>query len=139
MLIAYRTCHRTLQSLFYGVQKTLVLARLSTVIEIFNILIYYASTGTMNSLKLFARRLPQITASAARRDIHRASNTFAPPPAKRVFWSSGRVLLFTTFTASLTYLLGINDVTRSVKPWNTTLRVPSYGTKRDMEKVFYLQ
>jgi D-lactate dehydrogenase (cytochrome) len=89
----------------------------------------------MNSLKFFARRVPQATSRcAAPRNSYRTNSTFSQP-GKTAFWTSGRVLLLTSFTASLTYLVGISDVTRTIRPWKTVPRRPSYGTKRDMEKV----
>ncbi|KAE9990053.1 hypothetical protein Vi05172_g785 [Venturia inaequalis] len=91
----------------------------------------------MNSLKFLARRLPQATCTsrcAAPRNLARTNSTFSAQPGRAPFWTSGRVLLLTSFTASLTYLIGISDVTPSVQPWNTVPRVPSYGTKGDMEK-----
>jgi D-lactate dehydrogenase (cytochrome) len=38
------------------------------------------------------------------------------PPGPRSFWTTGRVLLFSTFTGTLTYLYGINDTSSSIRP-----------------------
>lgn len=56
-------------------------------------------------------------------------------PDSRPFWSPSRVFLLTSFTASLTYLYGVNDASSQFKlPWVNSIR-PRYGNKKDMEKV----
>ncbi|KAF2435680.1 D-lactate dehydrogenase mitochondrial precursor [Tothia fuscella] len=69
------------------------------------------------------------------RDVSRSRNTSSSQYRKAPFWSSGRVLLLTTFTGTLTYLYGINDGFLKHRPKKATFaQVPSYGTKGDMEK-----
>ncbi|GME50040.1 D-lactate dehydrogenase [Neofusicoccum parvum] len=54
----------------------------------------------------------------------------ASPPA---FWTTGRVILFSTFTASLTYLYGVYD-TGSLNAFKTGTTKPTYATHKQMEK-----
>jgi len=55
------------------------------------------------------------------------------------FWTSGRVTLFTAFTASLAYILGASEMGSFTKK-ELVADVPvslrhQYGSKADMEKV----
>lgn len=53
--------------------------------------------------------------------------------AQRAFWTTGRVLLFSAFTGTATYLYGINDASKLQVPWMKSTG-PQYASKRDMEK-----
>ena len=54
---------------------------------------------------------------------------------QKPFWTAGRVLLFTAFTGSFTYLYGVNDAGKRFQlPWLNSA-MPNYANKRDMEKV----
>ncbi|OCK83134.1 D-lactate dehydrogenase mitochondrial precursor [Lepidopterella palustris CBS 459.81] len=82
--------------------------------------------------RLFAS--PLQTRGILRRQSTAAQQTGKPIFGQKSFWSSGRVLLFTAFTGSLTYLYGVNDATsRFQLPWIRPTK-PSYACKADMEK-----
>jgi len=57
----------------------------------------------------------------------------APVHSPKVFWTTGRVLLFSAFTGTAAYLFGINDASQLQLPW-TTSAGPQYASKKDMEK-----
>ena len=90
----------------------------------------------MPPARLAARLLPVPAISGARNTCRvREASTFTRAPATKTFWTSGRVLLFTAFTASLTYVYGVSDA-KNNGPVLSALRSqsPRYGTKADMEK-----
>lgn len=65
-----------------------------------------------------------------------ATKTDRPLPTQS-FWTTSRVLLFSAFTGSLTYLYGINDTTstlRSAQTQPTSPKHPAYATKPALEK-----
>ena len=58
-------------------------------------------------------------------------------PHQRRFWTTGRVLLFTAFTGSLTYLYGISESSstlRNTVSFVTRSSQATYATKKDLEK-----
>lgn len=55
----------------------------------------------------------------------------ASPPA---FWTTGRVILFSTFTGALTYLYGVYD-TSALHAFKSGTSKPVYATHTQMEKV----
>ncbi|KAK4894745.1 D-lactate ferricytochrome c oxidoreductase [Elasticomyces elasticus] len=52
----------------------------------------------------------------------------------RHFWTTGRVALITAFTASLTYLYGINDHSSNIRTLSAKQQKPVYATKQELEK-----
>ncbi|KAJ9622737.1 D-lactate ferricytochrome c oxidoreductase [Taxawa tesnikishii (nom. ined.)] len=63
----------------------------------------------------------------------------APVPKttfQKPFWTTGRVLLLSAFTGSLTYLYGINDTSSSFRQGDakTEAKKPVYASRKDMEK-----
>ncbi|KAI9879200.1 MAG: hypothetical protein M1830_009275 [Pleopsidium flavum] len=57
------------------------------------------------------------------------------PKRSRTSWTTGRVLLFTTFASSLTYLYGITDAgSRFEELWQKPHRAPTYSNANDLEK-----
>ncbi|KIW07485.1 glycolate oxidase, subunit GlcD, variant [Verruconis gallopava] len=90
----------------------------------------------MSSVKLLARLLPTPPAVSRARNSYRwrHASTFTRAANSTSFWTSGRVLLLTAFTASLTYVYGVHDA-GSLGPVSAALRskAPKYGTKKDME------
>ncbi|KAK3710229.1 D-lactate ferricytochrome c oxidoreductase [Vermiconidia calcicola] len=58
-------------------------------------------------------------------------------PHQRHFWTTGRVLLFTAFTGSLTYLYGLNETSSFLRKSLSRPDIPSppvYATKSQLEK-----
>lgn len=58
-------------------------------------------------------------------------------PHQRHFWTTGRVLLFTAFTGSLTYLYGLNETSPLLRKSLSRPGLPSppvYATKTQLEK-----
>jgi D-lactate dehydrogenase (cytochrome) len=61
-----------------------------------------------------------------------------PVHSPKVFWTTGRVLLFSAFTGTAAYLFGINDASQLQLPW-TKSAGPQYASKKDMEKASRLE
>ncbi|KAF2857012.1 D-lactate dehydrogenase mitochondrial precursor [Plenodomus tracheiphilus IPT5] len=58
---------------------------------------------------------------------------FRSTSLQRPFWNSGRVMLFSAFTGTTTYVYGVNDDPYRLQlPW-TKVPGPQYAKKRDME------
>lgn len=55
-----------------------------------------------------------------------------PPPA---FWTTGRVILFSSFTGALTYLYGVYD-NGSFNAFKSGTSKPVYASQKEMEKVY---
>ncbi|KAF2488893.1 D-lactate dehydrogenase mitochondrial precursor [Lophium mytilinum] len=77
---------------------------------------------------------PLLARGAVRHQSTAAQKAGKPIAGQRSPWTSGRVLLFTAFTASLTYLYGVNDASSHFKLSWANFRKPSYANKTDMEK-----
>ncbi|KAH6620394.1 D-lactate dehydrogenase mitochondrial precursor [Boeremia exigua] len=56
-----------------------------------------------------------------------------PEHVQKAFWTTGRVLLFSAFTGTATYLYGINDASKLQLPWMKSIG-PQYASKKVMEK-----
>jgi D-lactate dehydrogenase (cytochrome) len=81
---------------------------------------------------------PLLARGVVRQRSTAAQTVGKPIVGQRPLWTSRRVLLLTAFTASLTYLYGVNDASPHFKlPWPGGFRKPSYANKTDMEKVHF--
>lgn len=61
-------------------------------------------------------------------------------PNSTSFWTTPRVLLFSAFAASLTYLYGVNDFSSSIKKSGARPGLqnkPVYAKKAELEKVVH--
>jgi D-lactate dehydrogenase (cytochrome) len=87
-----------------------------------------------------ARPLTRFLTSAVKRGATRNQSAATqlsgkPIVGQKPFWTAGRVLLFTAFTGSFTYLYGVNNVGKRFQlPWLNSATL-NYANKRDMEKV----
>ncbi|KAK4966278.1 D-lactate ferricytochrome c oxidoreductase [Elasticomyces elasticus] len=85
----------------------------------------------------YVARSVRTNKSAASRQIRRwqtsTTSTAHAPPVQH-FWTSGRVALITAFTASLTYLYGINDHSSNIRMQSAKQQKPLYATKQELEK-----
>ena len=55
---------------------------------------------------------------------------------ERPFWTTGRVLLLSTFSGSIAYVLGATNAGNRVEqPRPSDSAVPVYGTTKDLERV----
>ena len=84
------------------------------------------------------------TCLPVRRSVRRyaTEGRFSPTPAP--FWTTPRVLLFTAFAGSLTYLYGISDTSSFLKQDAKTSKAnlqkkPVYAKKAELEKVSVLE
>ncbi|KAK5712513.1 D-lactate ferricytochrome c oxidoreductase [Elasticomyces elasticus] len=88
-------------------------------------------------LFIYVARSVRTNKSAAFKQIRRwqtsATSTAHAPPTQH-FWTTGRVGLITAFTASLTYLYGINDLSSNIRTQSANQQKPVYATKQELEK-----
>jgi len=82
-----------------------------------------------------ALRLKQLASPFLKRGAAaRAEQTLDPRALPKPFWSSSRVLLFTSVTAATTYFAGVSDdFSRFPVPWQASNK-PRYATKTGMKK-----
>lgn len=91
----------------------------------------------MRSAKNLARLAALPKRNFTRRQSTAGQFRNASPVQQQAFWTTGRVLLLSAFTGSLTYLYGSNDA----RAWfqETPAKAPQagikFGSKGDMEKV----
>ncbi|UPX13821.1 D-lactate dehydrogenase (cytochrome) [Ascochyta rabiei] len=92
---------------------------------------------------MFRQRVARLRQSASpllKRESSRArppglKHTTKPGPVRnqKAFWTSGRVLLFSAFTGTATYLYGVSDASSVQLPWLKSTG-PQYASKHEMEK-----
>jgi len=85
-------------------------------------------------------RLRQFASPHLRRSNSRARTTgpsrttkAEPAYSQKAFWTTGRVLIFSAFTGTATYLYGINDASKLQLPWMKATG-PQYATREELDK-----
>jgi len=77
---------------------------------------------------------PKYRTSTPRFEYARHQSTQRPIQTSKTFWTSGRVLLLTSFTGSLTYLYGVTDAGANLgKTWRRS-SAPAYASKTELVK-----
>ncbi|KAK8234364.1 D-lactate dehydrogenase mitochondrial precursor [Phyllosticta capitalensis] len=72
--------------------------------------------------------------SQTRRNAAQKVNRSSVESGQVAFWTTGRVLLLTALTGSLTYAYGLNGTGSSFKSLGFTSKAPKYATRQEMEK-----
>lgn len=88
-------------------------------------------TSCLRTLR--ARTFPQKSRSWRQTDRWQ-STTKQQLPHQRHFWTTGRALLFASFTGSLTYLYGVEDTFGFMRGSSSTPFSPVYASKSELEK-----